>query len=211
MDARRAKSDGTCGSSASSSAIRSCWSRPRASSPRGCNRIRSSPDFRTIVLDEFHERSVHADLGHRACAKQAWLARDDLRLVVMSATLDASSVAAYLADCPVVDGARDAPSDRRAVRAGRFDRPTPSTRVFATRPGMFSAFCQARLRLRVPAVSCLIHGAAWRVHDLRLSSCTARWILHAQDKAIEPADRAPRDSRDEHRGDLADGAWCHRR
>ena len=58
-------------------------------------------DFRTIVLDEFHERSVHADLGI-ALAKQAWLARADLQLVVMSATLDASSVAAYLADCPVV-------------------------------------------------------------------------------------------------------------
>jgi ATP-dependent helicase HrpB len=40
--------------------------------------------FRTIVLDEFHERSIHADLGI-ALAKQAWRARDDLRIVVMSA------------------------------------------------------------------------------------------------------------------------------
>ena len=47
--------------------------------------------FRTIVLDEFHERSIHADLGI-ALAKQAWRARDDLRLVVMSATLDAERV-----------------------------------------------------------------------------------------------------------------------
>jgi ATP-dependent helicase HrpB len=55
----------------------------------------------TIVLDEFHERSVHADLG-LALARQAWRARDDLRIVVMSATLDASDVAAFLDDCPVV-------------------------------------------------------------------------------------------------------------
>ena len=41
----------------------------------------------TIVLDEFHERSVHADLAI-ALARQAWRARDDLRIVVMSATLD---------------------------------------------------------------------------------------------------------------------------
>ena len=34
-------------------------------------------DFATIVLDEFHERSIHADLGI-ALARQAWLARDDL-------------------------------------------------------------------------------------------------------------------------------------
>ena len=59
-------------------------------------------DFRTIILDEFHERSVHADLGI-ALAKQAWLARSDLRLVVMSATLDAAAVSAYLAGCPIVN------------------------------------------------------------------------------------------------------------
>jgi ATP-dependent helicase HrpB len=57
--------------------------------------------FRTVVLDEFHERSIHADLGI-ALARQAWLARDDLRLVVMSATLDTTRVAAWLGDCPVV-------------------------------------------------------------------------------------------------------------
>jgi ATP-dependent helicase HrpB len=59
-------------------------------------------DFRTIVLDEFHERSIHADLG-LALARQAWRARDDLRLVVMSATLDAEPVRAFLDGCPHVD------------------------------------------------------------------------------------------------------------
>ena len=58
-------------------------------------------DFRTIVLDEFHERTIHADLGI-ALARQAWLAREDLRLVVMSATLDTTRVAAWLGDCPVI-------------------------------------------------------------------------------------------------------------
>jgi ATP-dependent helicase HrpB len=58
--------------------------------------------FRTIVLDEFHERSIHADLG-LALARHAWRARSDLRLVVMSATMDAGRVAAFLDDCPIVD------------------------------------------------------------------------------------------------------------
>jgi ATP-dependent helicase HrpB len=58
--------------------------------------------FRTIVIDEFHERSIHADVG-LALAREAWKARDDLWLVVMSATLDASRVAAYLGGCPVID------------------------------------------------------------------------------------------------------------
>ena len=57
--------------------------------------------FRTVVLDEFHERSIHADLG-LALVRQAWLARDDLRIVVMSATMDVDAVAAYLDGCPTV-------------------------------------------------------------------------------------------------------------
>jgi ATP-dependent helicase HrpB len=59
-------------------------------------------DFRTVVLDEFHERSIHADLG-LALARQAWRARDDLRIVVMSATLDTARVAAFLDGATVVD------------------------------------------------------------------------------------------------------------
>lgn len=59
-------------------------------------------DFRTVVLDEFHERSIHADLA-LALARQAWRARDDLRMVVMSATLDAAPVSAFLDGCPVID------------------------------------------------------------------------------------------------------------
>ena len=57
--------------------------------------------FTTIVLDEFHERSIHADLAI-ALAKQAWRARSDLRIVVMSATLDSAAVSAFLDGCPVV-------------------------------------------------------------------------------------------------------------
>ena len=59
-------------------------------------------DFRTVVVDEFHERSLHADLG-LALARQAWLARDDLRIVVMSATMDAAPVTAFLGGCPAID------------------------------------------------------------------------------------------------------------
>lgn len=59
-------------------------------------------DVTTIVIDEFHERSIHADLG-LAMAKQAWLARSDLRIVVMSATLDSTPVSRFLGDAPVID------------------------------------------------------------------------------------------------------------
>ncbi len=69
-------------------------------------RLREDPfleGFSVIILDEFHERSIHADMAI-ALAKEAVLAREDLKLVVMSATLDAGRVASYLGDgapCPV--------------------------------------------------------------------------------------------------------------
>jgi ATP-dependent helicase HrpB len=59
-------------------------------------------EFATIVLDEFHERSIHADLA-LALAREALSARADLRLIVMSATLDATRVASYLGNCPIVE------------------------------------------------------------------------------------------------------------
>src|SRR5690606_41957313 len=60
--------------------------------------LRSSPTRRSADL----ERSIHADLG-LALARQAMLARDDLRVVVMSATMDAAPVAAFLGGCPIVE------------------------------------------------------------------------------------------------------------
>lgn len=58
-------------------------------------------DFHTVVLDEVHERSAQMDLG-LALARQVAEARDDLRLVAMSATLDAQLYANALAPCAVL-------------------------------------------------------------------------------------------------------------
>lgn len=50
-----------------------------------------------VVLDEFHERSVNLDLG-LALLKEVMAARDDLYVVVMSATMDAEETARYLSN-----------------------------------------------------------------------------------------------------------------
>ena len=68
-------------------------------------RIRRDPgleDVGLLIFDEFHERSIHADLGLALALQSQELVRDDLRILVMSATLDEAPVAALLGDAPVV-------------------------------------------------------------------------------------------------------------
>ena len=55
-----------------------------------------------VVFDEFHERSLQADTGLALTLHARSLLRPDLRLVVMSATLETEPVAALLGDAPVV-------------------------------------------------------------------------------------------------------------
>ncbi|MCR8635115.1 ATP-dependent helicase HrpB [Paenibacillus radicis (ex Xue et al. 2023)] len=55
-----------------------------------------------VIFDEYHERSLHADLGLALCLQAQAVLRDDLRILVMSATLDAEPVAALLNNAPVI-------------------------------------------------------------------------------------------------------------
>ncbi|HVF49112.1 MAG TPA: ATP-dependent helicase C-terminal domain-containing protein [Pyrinomonadaceae bacterium] len=55
-----------------------------------------------VVLDEFHERHLQADLALALLRRLQKSTRPDLRLVAMSATLDAAPVALYLGECPVL-------------------------------------------------------------------------------------------------------------
>jgi ATP-dependent helicase HrpB len=58
--------------------------------------------FGLVVFDEFHERSIHADLGLALTLHTRSLLREDLRILVMSATLDGAPVAGLLEGAPVV-------------------------------------------------------------------------------------------------------------
>ncbi|HEV7383515.1 MAG TPA: ATP-dependent helicase HrpB [Phenylobacterium sp.] len=56
-----------------------------------------------VIFDEFHERSLDADLGLALARDAQGLLRDDLRILVMSATLDGAAVARLLSDAPVIE------------------------------------------------------------------------------------------------------------
>ncbi|CAF4752164.1 unnamed protein product [Pieris macdunnoughi] len=58
-------------------------------------------NYSHIILDEVHERDTHVDLA-MAVLKQILKKRTDLKLILMSATLDAEALSTYFDNCPVV-------------------------------------------------------------------------------------------------------------
>ncbi|MEC8295602.1 MAG: ATP-dependent helicase HrpB [Pseudomonadota bacterium] len=86
--------------------------------------IQSDPELTgigAVIFDEFHERSLTADLGLALCLEIAEALRDDLILLAMSATLDAEPVAGIMGDVPVVTSeGRAYPVDLKWL-----DRPLP--------------------------------------------------------------------------------------
>ncbi len=73
-----------------------------------------------VIFDEFHERSLQADLGLALCLDVQEVLREDLCILVMSATLEAEPVAKLLGDAPVIRcQGRSFPVETRYVgRAG---------------------------------------------------------------------------------------------
>ena len=68
-------------------------------------RLQSDPELAGVgllIFDEFHERSLQADLGLALALDLAAALRPDLRLLVMSATLEAESVADLLGGAPII-------------------------------------------------------------------------------------------------------------
>ena len=66
--------------------------------------IQSDPmleDYAAVLFDEFHERSLHADLGLALVRESQQALRDDLRILVMSATLDSALIARVLGDVDI--------------------------------------------------------------------------------------------------------------
>lgn len=55
-----------------------------------------------VIFDEFHERSLQADLALALCAQSQNILRDDLRILIMSATLDSEKISALLNQAPII-------------------------------------------------------------------------------------------------------------
>ena len=81
-----------------------------------------------VIFDEFHERSLDADLGLALARDAQGLVREDLKILVMSATLDGARISALLGEAPVVESqGRMFPVDTRYL--GRDERQRLEERV----------------------------------------------------------------------------------
>jgi ATP-dependent RNA helicase HrpB len=71
-------------------------------------RLQNDPELSgvgLVIFDEFHERNLNSDLALALCRDAQLGFRNDLKLLVMSATLDAAPVARLLGDCPLISSA----------------------------------------------------------------------------------------------------------
>ena len=143
-----------------------------------------------VLFDEFHERSLDADLGLALARETQGVLREDLRLLVMSATLDVAGVSRLLDGAPVIEAeGRAYPVETRYLGrnpAERFEEAMArgcltalgeeTGSVLAFLPGQGEIHRVARLvseRLRLPNVDVVpLYGGLDRVE---------------QDRAIEPA------------------------
>ncbi|TNF35304.1 MAG: DEAD/DEAH box helicase, partial [Gammaproteobacteria bacterium] len=68
-------------------------------------KLQSDPElaeFALVIFDEFHERNLQADLSLAFCLQSQELLRPDLKILVMSATLNSEAVSALMNQAPVI-------------------------------------------------------------------------------------------------------------
>src|SRR3954469_22823807 len=148
-----------------------------------------------LLFDEFHERSLDADLGLALARDVQTGLREDLRLLVMSATIDGARVAKLLGDAPVIESqgraypvethyrGRDprAPVERQMADGIAVAVRTDSGSVLAFLPGA------AEIRRTQNFLS-------ERIHDASIDIVPLFGALDAavQDRAIAPAPKGQR-------------------
>ncbi|WP_404406498.1 ATP-dependent helicase HrpB [Pelagibacterium halotolerans] len=146
-----------------------------------------------ILFDEFHERSLDADLG-LALALDATALREDLRLLVMSATIDGARVARLLGDVPVIE------SEGRAYPVETVHIPpapdarledsvvTTVARALREHPGSLLVFLpgQAEIRRVAERLTALVPP------DTDIAPLYGQLTGTEQDRAIQPAPQGRR-------------------
>lgn len=146
-----------------------------------------------VIFDEFHERSLQADLGLALCLETQAALREDLRLLVMSATLDAAPVAKLLGDVPLVTSeGRAHPVETRYVAGETRHAQGPSaTQIVAVvRRALLEE--EGSMLVFLPGVADIkrvarLLGETPLLQGVQVTPLYGELILELQEQAIRPA------------------------
>jgi ATP-dependent helicase HrpB len=142
-----------------------------------------------IIFDEFHERSLNADLGLALCLEVQGALRPDLRLLAMSATLDGAAVAKLLGEAPLITSeGRAWPVDTRYLDKeprGRFEDTVVSgvLRALAEEDGDLLVFLPGEAEIR--RVEAALNDDS-RCRGLRIAPLYGNLAQEQQDLALRP-------------------------
>jgi ATP-dependent helicase HrpB len=145
-------------------------------------------DVGLVIFDEFHERSLHADVGLALALESRRVLCPELRILVMSATLDAQPIAKLLGGAPVVTSqGRSFPVETRYLPPrpdSRLESAVAGTvrRALAEENGDILAFLPGQAEIRRTAELLQPEEAGWSLHPLYGNLPQA-----AQDAAIRAA------------------------
>jgi ATP-dependent helicase HrpB len=157
----------------------------------------SLEDVGLVIFDEFHERSIHADLSLALCLESQTILREDLKILIMSATLNTLAISKLLDNAPIVQ------SQGRAFPVERFyldpTTPVPTKkelpfylhrrilRLLETEEGNILVFLSGVREIKT--VERLLNES--RVEGLDVSALYGNLTKEAQDRAI----KAPKSGR----------------
>ncbi|MGB0723146.1 MAG: ATP-dependent helicase HrpB [Gammaproteobacteria bacterium] len=166
-------------------------------------RLHADPELTGIsmvIFDEFHERHLEGDLGLALCRDVQEGLREDLRLLIMSATLDTAGLKDYLGDIPVLRGeGRAHPvdihhADRVNARYGnRNERPDPGRTLAEAVPDILARHPDGDVLAFLPGAA-EIRRAAQLLEgrlpgDVRVHTLFGDMDRAAQDAVLKPTHR----------------------
>jgi len=158
--------------------------------------IQSDPELSgvdLIIFDEFHERSIHADTALAFCLEIQEALRDDLKLVVMSATLDQHALAKLLPDAAFIEShGRSYPVEYRYIATKPNDRiedlmARQITSLLATETGSLLAFLPG-----VAAIKRVEERLQALPSDIDVCPLYGQLDFNQQQAAIQPATNGQR-------------------
>ena len=155
-------------------------------------RMLTDPKLRgvgTVILDEFHERHLETDLALALVTRLQRTSRRDLRIVVMSATLNALPISEFLGNCPVlrsegrvfpleIEYTPYSPAPLEQQVAGAFNRLSPNHR------GDVLTFLPGAAEIRRAAAAC---DATARNRGYLITPLYGDLSPAEQDRAVTPA------------------------